>query len=268
MASPQPRATRAAGRLLPSLLPLLLPHGALAAAPAAPAAPPAAQRGGARGGGGSRPDATPPPPPPPPGAPDDVAALVAGPALLHPAFRDAADLYALVQRLPKAELHLHIEGTLEPGLLLRLAGRNGVKLPYADEAAARAARAHFSCLQVRRAGARSLGGDRRRPALPPCRHPRQLHCLPTPPPPPQKDFLDNYLACTDVLVTEEDFYELGRDYLARAAAENVRAAEVFLDAQGHIARCARGAAAPGAMAQGTGPRGLRRDPTPCPTPCA
>jgi adenosine deaminase len=64
-----------------------------------------------------------------------------------------------------------------------------------------------------------------------------IHAPVRPPNHPQ-DFLDIYLACTDALVTEEDFYELARDYLARAAAENVRGAEVFLDAQGHMARCA------------------------------
>jgi hypothetical protein len=129
-----------ARQLLPSLLPLLLPHGALAgAAPPTPAAAPA--------GAGTAP-APAAPPPAAPGA-TDIASLVSGPAPpLHAAFRDAAALSGLIQRLPKMELHLHIEGTFEPDLLLRLAARNGVALPYADETAARAARAHYSCLQV------------------------------------------------------------------------------------------------------------------------
>jgi hypothetical protein len=79
---------------------------------------------------------------------------------LHPAFRDAAGLRALVQRLPKAELHLHIEGTLEVEMLFAMARRNGVDLPYADAAAARAARANFTCLDVRRGAGAGGGGSR------------------------------------------------------------------------------------------------------------
>ena len=55
-----------------------------------------------------------------------------------------ADLAAFVRGLPKAELHLHIEGTLEPEMLFELAGRNGVELPFEDEAAVRAACARNS----------------------------------------------------------------------------------------------------------------------------
>lgn len=61
-------------------------------------------------------------------------------------------LDALIAALPKAELHVHVEGTLEPELMLRLAARNGVALPYPDAAAVRAAREHFTDLQVRGAG--------------------------------------------------------------------------------------------------------------------
>lgn len=98
--------------------------------------------------------------------------------------------------LPKAELHLHIEGTLEPELLFALAARNGVKLPYASPAAVREAY-DFSNLQ---------------------------------------DFLDIYYAGAGVLLKERDFKELGAAYLVRAAADGVRHAEVFFDPQTHTAR--------------------------------
>jgi adenosine deaminase len=98
--------------------------------------------------------------------------------------------------LPKAELHLHLEGTLEPELLFRLAHRNNVILPYADVDAVRAAY-DFSDLQ---------------------------------------SFLDLYYAGCAVLVTEQDFYDLTRAYLSRIATENVRHTEVFFDPQTHTAR--------------------------------
>jgi adenosine deaminase len=96
--------------------------------------------------------------------------------------------------LPVAELHLHIEGTLEPELLVRLASRNGVALPTRDPQELRA-RYRFDSLQ---------------------------------------DFLDLHYANLRVLQTEQDFYDLARAYLARAAAAGVRRAEIFFDPQTHI----------------------------------
>lgn len=102
----------------------------------------------------------------------------------------------LLRALPKAELHLHIEGTLEPELMFRLAARNGVALPWPDVAAVRAAYA-FTDLQ---------------------------------------SFLDLYYAGCAVLRTEQDFYDLAWAYLERAAADGVRRAEIFFDPQTHTAR--------------------------------
>ncbi len=98
--------------------------------------------------------------------------------------------------LPKAELHLHLEGTLEPELLFDLAERNRVRLPYASIEEARRAYV-FDDLQ---------------------------------------SFLDVYYAGCAVLVTEQDFYELTLAYLARADAQGVRHAEVFFDPQTHVDR--------------------------------
>lgn len=98
--------------------------------------------------------------------------------------------------LPKAELHLHIEGSLEPEMLFSLAERNGVAIPFASVDAVRAAY-DFSNLQ---------------------------------------DFLDIYYQGMGVLLTEQDFYELTAAYLERAAADNVRHVEIFFDPQGHTAR--------------------------------
>jgi adenosine deaminase len=101
-----------------------------------------------------------------------------------------------VNGLPKAELHLHIEGTLEPELMFALAERNGVTLPYADVQAVRAAYV-FDDLQ---------------------------------------SFLDLYYAGCSVLVTEQDFADLTTAYLERAAAQGVRHAEIFFDPQTHTDR--------------------------------
>ena len=98
--------------------------------------------------------------------------------------------------LPKAELHLHIEGTLEPELLLTIARRNDVSLPY-DSAEALRAAYRFTRLQ---------------------------------------DFLDLYYQGAGVLRTERDFYDLTWAYLQRARAENVLHAEIFFDPQAHTSR--------------------------------
>ncbi|MFC7405915.1 adenosine deaminase [Georgenia alba] len=98
--------------------------------------------------------------------------------------------------MPTVELHLHLEGTLEPELILALAERNRVDLPYADPEDLRS-RYEFTDLQ---------------------------------------SFLDLYNANLDVLRTGEDFHDLTAAYLARAATAGVRHAEVFLDLQSHTGR--------------------------------
>ena len=98
--------------------------------------------------------------------------------------------------LPFAELHLHLEGTLEPEMVFTLAERNRIALPYRDVADLRS-RYTYGCLQ---------------------------------------DFLNLYYANSQVLRTEADFAELTDAYLARAASAGVVRAEVFLDLQAHTAR--------------------------------
>jgi adenosine deaminase len=107
-----------------------------------------------------------------------------------------ADTDVFVRTLPKAELHLHIEGTLEPELMFELARRNGIQLPYASVDEVRRAYV-FSDLQ---------------------------------------SFLDIYYAGCRVLVKEQDFYDLTWAYLARAALQGVRHAEIFFDPQTHTDR--------------------------------
>jgi adenosine deaminase len=102
----------------------------------------------------------------------------------------------LLVELPKAELHLHIEGTLEPDLAFAMARRNQIELPYEDEATLRRAYV-FEDLQ---------------------------------------SFLDVYYAACSVLVTEHDFYELTWAYLERATSQGVRHAEIFFDPQTHTDR--------------------------------
>jgi adenine deaminase len=102
----------------------------------------------------------------------------------------------LLRRMPKAELHIHIEGSLEPELMFELARRNGVVLPYASVEALRRAY-DFSNLQ---------------------------------------SFLDIYYAGASVLVREQDFFDMAWAYLQRAAADNVLRAEIFFDPQTHTAR--------------------------------
>jgi len=103
---------------------------------------------------------------------------------------------SIVQNMPKAELHIHIEGSLEPELIFALAERNGVQLAYPSVAALRAAYA-FTDLQ---------------------------------------SFLDIYYAGASVLLQEQDFYDMTAAYLARAHADHVRHAELFFDPQTHTAR--------------------------------
>ncbi len=98
--------------------------------------------------------------------------------------------------LPKAELHLHIEGTLEPEMMFELARRNGVSLPYPDADAVRLAY-KFSNLQ---------------------------------------SFLDVYYRACSVLIHERDFYDLTAAYLTRAREQGVRHVEIFFDPQTHTAR--------------------------------
>jgi adenosine deaminase len=105
-------------------------------------------------------------------------------------------LDAFIAGLPKAELHMHIEGSLEPELMFALAERNGIALPYANVDALRAAY-QFSRLQ---------------------------------------DFLDIYYQGAAVLQTEADFRDLALAYFRRAAADKVRHAEIFFDPQTHTAR--------------------------------
>ena len=102
----------------------------------------------------------------------------------------------LLRRSPKAELHIHIEGSLEPELIFELAQRNGVALPYASVAALRAAYS-FTDLQ---------------------------------------SFLDLYYAGASVLQTEDDFLAMGMAYFERAAADGVVRAELFFDPQTHTVR--------------------------------
>lgn len=106
------------------------------------------------------------------------------------------DLNALIAALPKAELHLHLEGSLEPEQMFAFAGRNKVAIPFRSVDEVRAAYS-FSNLQ---------------------------------------DFLDIYYQGAQVLLTERDFEEMTDAYLARAAADNVRHVEVFFDPQTHTDR--------------------------------
>ena len=102
----------------------------------------------------------------------------------------------LLRAMPKAELHMHIEGSLEPELIFALARRNGVALPYADVEALRRAYA-FTDLQ---------------------------------------SFLDIYYAGASVLLHEQDFHDMAWAYLERAAADHVVHTEMFFDPQTHTAR--------------------------------
>jgi adenosine deaminase len=106
------------------------------------------------------------------------------------------DTHTLIKRLPKCELHIHIEGSLEPELMFALARRNGIRLPYESVEQLRQAY-RFGNLQ---------------------------------------DFLDIYYQGMSVLITEQDFYDLAWAYLQRAQKDNVWHVEMFFDPQGHTAR--------------------------------
>jgi adenine deaminase len=106
------------------------------------------------------------------------------------------EIGALIKQLPKCELHIHVEGSLEPELMFALAKRNDVRLPFASVEAVRAAY-NFGNLQ---------------------------------------DFLDIYYRGMSVLLAEQDFYDLAFAYLQRARADNVRHVEMFFDPQGHTSR--------------------------------
>lgn len=101
-----------------------------------------------------------------------------------------------LEALPKAELHVHIEGTLEPEMMFEMARRNDIRLRFADVDEVRSAY-QFTDLQ---------------------------------------SFLDIYYEGAQVLQTEQDFYDLAAAYLRRAAADGVRRAEIFFDPQTHTAR--------------------------------
>ena len=103
---------------------------------------------------------------------------------------------SFIEGMPKCELHLHIEGSLEPELMFEIADRNEIKLPFANVEAVRAAY-QFTNLQ---------------------------------------DFLDIYYAGANVLLYEQDFYDLTWEYLMRVQRQNVRHAEIFFDPQTHTER--------------------------------
>lgn len=110
--------------------------------------------------------------------------------------RRVTSLREYVVSLPKAELHVHIEGTLEPEMMFSLAQRNGIEIPFASADEVRAAY-DFADLQA---------------------------------------FLDLYYAGAGVLVTEEDFFDLTWAYLERAKADGVVHVEIFFDPQAHTGR--------------------------------
>lgn len=102
----------------------------------------------------------------------------------------------LIKKLPKAELHLHIEGSLEPELMFRLAKKNNIEIPYKDIEDVRNAY-NFTNLQT---------------------------------------FLDIYYAGANVLITKDDFYDLTWEYVLKCVEDNVIHTEIFFDPQTHTAR--------------------------------
>jgi len=125
-------------------------------------------------------------------------ATVLRPESAKAAFGEAAEgnMAAFIAALPKAELHVHLEGTLEAEMKFALARRNGIKLPYADVAAMKKSYV--------------------------------FHDLPS--------FLAVYYEGKTVLVEEQDFYDLCYAYLTKAASQNVLYAEMFFDPQQHVER--------------------------------
>src|SRR5262245_4929023 len=111
-------------------------------------------------------------------------------------FGDGGSVKSFVERMPKAELHLHIEGTLEPELMFDLALRNRVELPYKSPEEVRQAY-EFTDLQ---------------------------------------SFLDIYYQGTRVLIHDRDFYDLAWAYLRKAHQQNIRHVEAFFDPQAHTER--------------------------------
>jgi adenosine deaminase len=101
-----------------------------------------------------------------------------------------------IENLPKAELHLHIEGTFEPALMFEIAQRNKIDIPFKSVEEIEKAY-HFSCLQ---------------------------------------DFLDIYYQGASVLIKEQDFYDLTYSYLQKCATQNVRHTEIMFDPQTHTER--------------------------------
>ncbi len=106
------------------------------------------------------------------------------------------NLVNYIERLPKAELHLHIEGSFEPELMFKIAERNNIELKFKSVESLREAY-NFTQLQ---------------------------------------DFLDLYYAGTGVLIYEQDFYDLTWDYLIQAKANNIVHAEIMFDPQAHTSR--------------------------------
>ena len=106
------------------------------------------------------------------------------------------DIKAFIHELPKCELHVHIEGTLEPELKFKLASRNGIALPFKNVGEMKASYV--------------------------------FHDLPS--------FLALYYSGMDVLLTEPDFYDLTKDYLSKAHSQNVVYTEIFFDPQAHTSR--------------------------------
>lgn len=117
------------------------------------------------------------------------------------------EISPFIRDLPKVELHIHIEGTLTPALRWKLAQRNDIKLPYATSEDL------LDSYKVTYNHRRDLNGDDGRPT-----------------------FLEAYFAGCQVLITSDDFYDLGMAYFSRCAAMNVRYCEPFFDTQAHTER--------------------------------